>query len=49
MVLEGRCRLNSNIIPLVQVLEFEDFRKEYENKHKSVDEEFLTKVNEKMG
>lgn len=49
IVLEGRSRLNPNIIPLVQVLEFEDFREEYENKHESVDEEFLAKVNEKMG
>ncbi|PFX24310.1 Dual specificity protein kinase shkC [Stylophora pistillata] len=49
MVLEGRSRLNPNIIPLVQVLEFEDFRKEYENRHDSVDEEFLVKLNGKMG
>ena len=31
------------------MLEFEDFRKEYENRQESVDEEFLLKVNEKMG
>ncbi|PFX15817.1 hypothetical protein AWC38_SpisGene19947, partial [Stylophora pistillata] len=43
MVLEERSRLNPNIIPLVQVLEFEDFRKEYENRHDSVDGEFLVK------
>ena len=49
MALEGRSKMHPNIIPLVQVLEFENFRKEYENMQGSVDHEFLGKVNELMG
>ena len=49
MALEGRSKLHPSIFPLLQVLEFENFRKEYENIQESVDEQFLAKVNERMG
>lgn len=49
LALESRSRLHPDIIPIVQVFEFESFRKEYENMQESVDQEFLAKVNEKMG
>ena len=48
MVLEGRSKLHPGIIPLVQVLEFEEFRKENEDQQESTDEGFLARVNEKM-
>lgn len=42
--------MHPDLIPLLQVMEFDDFRKEYENiGDPSGDVEFLGKVNEKMG
>ena len=50
LALEGRSKMHPDLIPLLQVMEFDDFRKEYENiRDPSVDVEFLGKVNEKMG
>ena len=49
IALEGRAKLHPILIPTVQVLEFENFRAEYENAQESVDQDFLAKVNEKMG
>ena len=48
MALEERSKMHPNIIPLVRVLEFENFRREYENMQGSVDHELLGKVNELM-
>ena len=50
LALEGRSKMHPDLIPLLQVMGFDDFRKKYENiRDPSVDVEFLGKVNEKMG
>ena len=49
IALENRGKVHPEIIPLVQILEFQKFRKEYEMLQESLDGEFLLKVNERMG
>lgn len=49
MALESRTKIHPEIVPLLQVLEFDEFRKECEDMQETIDQEFLVKVNEKMG
>lgn len=49
LALESRTKIHPGIVQLLQVLEFDEFRKEYEDMQGTVDQEFLAKVNEKMG
>ena len=49
LALESRSKMPPGIVPLLQVLEFDDFKKDYEDGQESKDQEFLAKVNEKLG
>ena len=49
MALENRTKVHPEIVPLIQVLEFDEFRKEYEGIQDTINQEFLLKVNKKMG
>jgi len=44
IALEGRAKPHPTLTPVVQALEFENFRTEYENAQESVDQDFLAKV-----
>lgn len=46
--MESRTKIHPGIVPLVRVLEFDEFRKEYEDMQETVDQESLAKVKEKM-